>query len=147
MHHIVAPGFVDRPRRSDCTAGQMDGEAGWWTTSGNIGLPPLARAMGVGRQQQSKYNTKALFRLTRNMMGNSEETILPLHTCKRNMANGFSAFFYNKILNIRSELGLPGVYECGSVTNSFSGTPLTTFMDATELEIRNIIKLSPAMAG
>ena len=24
----VAPGFVDRPRRSDCTAGQMDGEAG-----------------------------------------------------------------------------------------------------------------------
>ena len=33
---------------------QMDGEAGWWTTSGNIGLPPLARAMGVGRQQQQR---------------------------------------------------------------------------------------------
>ena len=32
----------------------MDGEAGWWTTSGNIGLPPLARAMGVGRQQQQR---------------------------------------------------------------------------------------------
>ena len=30
----------------------MDGEAGWWTTSGNIGLPPLAGVMGVGRQQQ-----------------------------------------------------------------------------------------------
>ena len=30
----------------------MDGEAGWWTTSGNIGLPQLARVMGVGRQQQ-----------------------------------------------------------------------------------------------
>ena len=30
----------------------MDGEAGWWTTSGNTGLPPLARVMGVGRQQQ-----------------------------------------------------------------------------------------------
>ena len=29
----------------------MDGEAGWWTASGNIGLPPLARVMGVGRQQ------------------------------------------------------------------------------------------------
>ena len=28
MHHIVTPGFVDRPRRSDCTAGQMDGEVG-----------------------------------------------------------------------------------------------------------------------
>ena len=32
----------------------MDGEAGWWSTSGNIGLPPLARVMGVGRQQQNK---------------------------------------------------------------------------------------------
>ena len=32
----------------------MDGEAGWWTTIGNIGLPPLARAMGVGRQQQER---------------------------------------------------------------------------------------------
>ena len=28
--------------------------------------------------------------------------------------------------------------------DSFSGTPLTTFMDATELEIRNIIKLLSA---
>ena len=51
-YHIVTPGFVDRPCRSDCTAGQMDGEAGWWTTRENIGLPPLARVMGVGRQQQ-----------------------------------------------------------------------------------------------
>ena len=42
---------MDRPRRSDGTAGQMDGEAGWWTTSGNIGLHPLARVMGVDRQQ------------------------------------------------------------------------------------------------
>ena len=45
---------------------------------------------------------------------------------------------------IRSELGLPGLYKCGSITTSFSGTPLSTFMDATEIEIRNIIKLSPA---
>ena len=50
-HHIVTPGFVNGPRRSDCTAGQMNGEAGWWT----IGLPPLARVMGVGSQQQQGY--------------------------------------------------------------------------------------------
>ena len=55
--------------------------------------------------EESKDNPKALFRLTRNMMGNRGETILPLHTCKRNLANDFSAFFYNKILTIRSELG------------------------------------------
>ena len=32
------------------SAGQMDGEAGVWTTSGKIGIPPLTRVMGVGRQ-------------------------------------------------------------------------------------------------
>ena len=31
----------------------MDGEAGWWITSGKIGTPPsIARVMGVGSQQQ-----------------------------------------------------------------------------------------------
>ena len=38
-------------------------------------------------EAKTSYFTKkveeALFRLTRNMMGNSGETILPLHTCKR----------------------------------------------------------------
>ena len=29
------------------------------------------------------------------------------------------------------------------MTNCFSGVPLNTFMDATEVEIWNIIKLSP----
>ena len=48
------PQTPTQSRRSDCTAGQMDGEAGWWTTIGNIGLPPLARVMGVGRQQQGR---------------------------------------------------------------------------------------------
>ena len=51
-HHIVTPGFVDRHRRSDCTAGQMDGETGWLTTYQKIRLPPLAMVMGVGKQQQ-----------------------------------------------------------------------------------------------
>ena len=91
----------------------------------------------TNKVEESKDNPKALLRLTTNMMGNSGEAILQLHTCKRNMANDFSTF-YNKILNIRSKLGLPGVYKCGSLTNSFSGTPLTTLMDTTEIEIRNI---------
>ena len=82
----------------------------------------------MSKVEESKDNPKAFFRLTRNMLGNSGDTILPFHTCKRNMANDFNAFFYNKILTIRSELGLPGVHKCDSVTNSFSGTPLTTFM-------------------
>ena len=43
---------MDRSRWSDCTAGQMDREAGGWTSSGKIGLPPLARVKGVDRKQQ-----------------------------------------------------------------------------------------------
>ena len=37
-HHVFTSGFMDRPHRSDGTSGQMDGEGGWWTTSGKIEL-------------------------------------------------------------------------------------------------------------
>ena len=73
-------------------------------------------------------------------MGNSGDKILPVHTCKRKLANDFSAFFTNKI---RSELGLTDTHTRGSMTHCFSGVPLNAFMDATETEIWNIIKLSP----
>ena len=43
------PKFVDRPHRRDCTAGQMDEDAGWWTTSGTI--------EGVGKQQHKNYGS------------------------------------------------------------------------------------------
>ena len=74
---LSPPGFVDKPRRSDCTAGQMDGEAGWWTTSGNIGLPPLARAMGVGRQQQqqSRWTPKLFGHCTRGSCESSRSIV------------------------------------------------------------------------
>ena len=91
--------------------------------------------------KESKDDPKALFRLTRNMMGNSGDKILPVHTCKRKLANDFSVFF-TKILNIRRELGLTDAHTGGSVTNCFSGVPLNTFMDATEAEMWNIIQLS-----
>ena len=73
----------------------------------------------TNKVEESKDDQKALFRLTRNMMGNSEDKILPVHTCKTKLTNDFSAFFYNKILNIRSELGLTDTYKGGSVTNCF----------------------------
>ena len=43
VHHIFILLFVDRPRRSEGNTGQKDVEAGWWTTSGKVGLTPLAR--------------------------------------------------------------------------------------------------------
>ena len=59
--YYKTPGCVDRSRRGDCTAGQMDGEVVWWTTSGNIGLAPLARVMGVGRQTTTRRYTNAVY--------------------------------------------------------------------------------------
>ena len=76
-------------------------------------------------------------------MGNSGDKILPVHTCKRKLANDSSAFFTNNILNLRSELELTDTHTGGSVTNCSSGVPLNTFMYATEAEIWNIVKLSP----
>ena len=46
----------------------------------------------TNKVKESKDDPKALFRLTRNMMGNSGDKILPVHTCKRKLANDFSAF-------------------------------------------------------
>ena len=77
----------------------------------------------TNKVEESKGNPKALFRLTMNMMGNSGYKRFPVHTCKINMANDFSAFFYNKILNIRSELGLIDPHTGGSVTNCFFWSP------------------------
>ena len=97
----------------------------------------------TNKVKEGKDDPKALFRLTRNMLGSSGYKTLPVHTCKRKLANDFSAFFTNKILNIRSELGLTDTHTGGSVTNCFSGVPLNTFRDGTEAEIWNGIKLSP----
>ena len=56
----------------------MGGEAGWWTASGNIGLPPLARVMGVGRQQhcnnlQQDLNQVYDWASTNNMFFNAQK--------------------------------------------------------------------------
>ena len=64
----------------------------------------------TNKVEESKDDPNALFRLTMNMMGNSGDTILPFHTCKRNMVNDFSAFFYNNILNIRRRLWMTGTH-------------------------------------
>ena len=60
MHHVVIHVFMDITRSSDSTAGQMDGEAGWWSTSGNIRVPPrpLVRIKRMHRQQQHFVNNE-----------------------------------------------------------------------------------------
>ena len=45
-HHVITPEFVDRDHQSHGPTGQMDGEACWCASTGNIRLPPLARVKG-----------------------------------------------------------------------------------------------------
>ena len=47
--------------------------------------------------KESKDDPKALFRLTRNMMGNSGDKNLPVHACKRKLANDLSPFLPTNI--------------------------------------------------
>ena len=49
------PWICGQTRRSECTAAQKDREADWWTTSSKIRIQPLAKVMGVGRQQQQDH--------------------------------------------------------------------------------------------
>ena len=53
---LTAPTYTPHcyPWICDGIAVLMDGEDGWWTTSGKIGLPQLARGIRVGKQQQEK---------------------------------------------------------------------------------------------
>ena len=121
VHYVRRKGYAGGVRewlRERCWKLTTD-SSGYMYRRRNEQLVEAKTSYFTKKVEESKDNPKALFRLTRNMMGNSGETILPLHTCKRNMANDFSAFFYNKILTIRSELGLPGLYKYGSMTTSF----------------------------
>ena len=84
----------------------MDGEAGWWTTSGNIELPPLARVMGVGRQQHntpvepsSLHNSKHTKHTHATRVQNTpmqhgykthHSTVTALHTLNNTVAKGFN---------------------------------------------------------
>ena len=44
----------------------------------------------TNKVKKSKDDPKALFKFTRNMIGNSGDKILPVHTCKRKLTNDFS---------------------------------------------------------
>ena len=72
MHHAVTTGFIDTTRWCDGTAVQMDEESDWWTTSGKIGLFPIARVKGIGRQQDTQYIMTSANTTVANMIAESD---------------------------------------------------------------------------
>ena len=77
----------------------MDGEAGWWTTSGNIGLAPLARVMGVGRQQQPLQIIKAL---TATGWGKQRETLMATYKAVMRPALEYVSSVWSPIASLTS---------------------------------------------
>ena len=56
LHHVVTPMSVDRPRRSNGTAGQMEGKTGWWTRSGASDSPnSKGQASGETNSQMNTF--------------------------------------------------------------------------------------------
>ena len=80
-------------------------------------------------------------KLTNSLMGKNGETILPIHSCDKTLADQFLSFFHNKIDNIRT--GLCAMVDDPLVEipdQSFNGVPLNCFSSVTLQEIRHITK-------
>ncbi|KAK3107491.1 hypothetical protein FSP39_015750 [Pinctada imbricata] len=89
-------------------------------------------------------DSKRLFALTKNLMGNSEECILPKSEKSAKLANQFCEFFLGKIATIRDVLA-----ENCDLTNTFcadtqfNGDNLSVYTPASEDEIKKIILSAP----
>ena len=94
---------------------------------------------------KNKGDSKTLFKLTNSLMGKNGETILPIHSCDKTLADQFLSFFHNKIDNIRT--GLCAMVDEPLVEipdQSFNGVPLNCFSSVSLQEIRHIILKAPS---
>jgi len=96
-----------------------------------------------------KGDSRALFAITKKLMGKEKEVILPAHTSKQQLAEDFSSYFEQKISKIRE--GLDSARASASLTLNvneidppFNGNLLTSFRAATLQEIISIINRSPS---
>ena len=95
---------------------------------------------------EAKGDPKALFKISKNMLGVKFTEKLPSHSCQHRLAEDFNAFFEHKIVTIRNEL-LPSVAEPCHATacdSKFEGDHLTYFEEASQTEIRKLILKSPS---
>lgn len=89
---------------------------------------------------------KKLFRLTKNLMGQKGEIVLPSCPSDTTLANRFSEFFMNKIATIRENINSAVTGNDTLVMSAdveFNGEPLTDLSPATQDEIREIIMKAP----
>jgi hypothetical protein len=86
---------------------------------------------------------KQLFQLTKNLMGDTGEVILPTTTSAEELANKFSDFFQTKIDQIRKNISVSVDIPVLDADTLFEGISLHDFPQTTEEEVKKIINKSP----
>jgi hypothetical protein len=91
---------------------------------------------------------KDLFRITKNLMGQKGEIILPSYSSGNDLANKFSDFFTKKTATIRDTIINNGSSMSDTIVMSadvkFEGQHLTHFKPATQDEVRIVVMKSPS---
>ncbi|XP_052799130.1 uncharacterized protein LOC128230724 [Mya arenaria] len=87
---------------------------------------------------------KSLHRITKTLLGNTNEVILPLHSSPKQLAQNFSDFFIGKIENIRDNItsqkqSSSGV---GDTEADYIGVKYDKFTPTSEDEVKSIIRKS-----
>ena len=88
---------------------------------------------------------KEIFKLTKSLMGEKGEVILPTHTSAEHLANRFSDFFTSKIEKIRQSIRVAN--DCTMAMDAdaeFEGTVLQEFPLATQEEVKKLITKAPS---
>ena len=93
-------------------------------------------------------DTKALFKVTKTLLGNNKDVQLPDHECQEELANRFNEYFTSKVQNIRNEITKNGAPTSGH-TNQLPKTEhpinfLSNFKNITEEEVSKLILKSPS---
>ncbi len=96
-----------------------------------------------GQIDEKAGDQKQLFNVVNDLLHKSKEPVLPHCNSEEALAEQFSEFFSNKILNIRTNFPSKCTDSFSCETESNSTVYLTSFEPASESEVRDIICKSP----
>jgi hypothetical protein len=87
---------------------------------------------------------KSLSKITKNLLGDTNEVILPSYSSPKQLANQFSDFFIGKIETIRNNISsqIQTDSDLDSIETDYIGVNFVEFTQTCEDEIKSIIKKS-----
>ena len=98
--------------------------------------------------EEAELDQKQLFQLSKSIMGDKHEIILPTHHDEKDLANQFCEFFLNKIETIRRNLCASNnssntMFDILSADKRFTGEHLSSFTSTSISEVSKIIQSAP----